>query len=456
MSKTDNLFNEFDSVSLSEWEAKITKDLKGKSISELEYDHANAISLIPYYSKENSKNYNEIVERNTAKPNSKTNVWNMDSFIVVTTEKEANKQAIKALAEGANSLTFLGEVNDLDALLKDIMIEIISVDFITPKASDFAVKLKKLCLDRSITFIDQEGSITFDFLGNLARTGKWYSSKENVIKELDKTMSQNIESDLNSITASNSYYQKSGATTIQQIGIALAHGVEYINLLNDNFTGEELANNIQFHFAIGGNYFGEIAKLRAFRLLWAKVLTAFDSPVTNTKINAVTSTLFWSDKQTKNNMLRATSSAMSAVIGGCDSLTIEPFDTVDSKKEKFSGRIATNVQLILKEESYFDKVVDPAKGSYFIENLTEEIAEKGWSFFQEIETKGGYIKALEAGFIQEKVEESANKLMAAYNDGKINVVGVNKYSTEDRTATLSRANQPEMNEIRSLSFLHLS
>jgi methylmalonyl-CoA mutase len=456
MSKTDSLFNEFDPVSLKEWEAKIEKDLKGKSISELEYTHANTISLIPYYNKENAKNYSQIAERNTAKPNSKTNAWNMDSFIIVTIEKEANTKAIKALSEGANSLTFLGEVNDLEALLENIMIEIISVNFINPKASEFAVKLKKLCLDRSITFIDQEGSITFDFLGNLARKGSWYSSKEEVVKELENTLNQNLESDLNSLTASNAYYQQSGATTVQQIGIALAHGVEYINLLNDKFSSEELAKNIQFHFAIGGNYFGEIAKLRAFRMLWAKVLTAFGAETTNTKINAVTSTLFWSNKQTKNNMLRATSSAMSAVIGGCDSLTIVPFDTVDSKKEIFSERVATNVQLILKEESYFDKVVDPSKGSYFIENLTEEIAEKGWSFFQEIETKGGYIKALEAGFIQEHVEQSADKLMAAYNEGKLNVVGVNKYSTEDREVTLSRYNQPEMNEIRSLSFLHLS
>ncbi len=456
MSKTDNLFSEFAPVSLSEWEAKIEKDLKGKSISELEYSHANTISLIPYYNKENAKNYVGISERNTAKPNSKTNAWNIDSFIVITTEKEANKQALKALSEGANSLTFLGEVEDLEVLLKGIMIEIISVDFINPKASDFAVKLKRLCLDRAITFIDQEGSLTFDFLGNFARKGKWYSSKAEVVSELENTITQNIESDLKSLTASNSYFQQSGATTVQQIGIALAHGVEYFNLLTDKFSAEQLANNIQFHFAIGENYFGEIAKLRTFRMLWAKVLTAFGAEKSDTKINTVTSTLFWSDKQTKNNMLRATSSAMSAVIGGCDSLTIVPFDVVDSEKEIFSERVATNVQLILKEESYFDKVVDPAKGSYFIENLTEEIAEKGWAFFQEIEKKGGYIKALEAGFIQEKIEESADKLMEAYNNGKLNLVGVNKYATEDRVVKLTRANQPEMNEIRSLSFLHLS
>jgi methylmalonyl-CoA mutase len=455
MSKNENLFNEFSPISFKEWEAKIEKDLKGKSISELEYTHANTIRLVPYYNKENAKNYTEITERKTAKANSKTNNWNIDSLIVITNEEEANQQALKALSEGANSLTFLGKVTDLNKLLKNIMIEIISVDFITPNASEFSIKLKKLCLERSITFIDQEGSITFDFLGNFARTGKWYSSQEEVVKELENTMNQNLESDLNSLTASNSYYQQSGATTVQQLGIALAHGVEYLNLLSGKFSPEQLANNIQFHFAIGENYFGEIAKLRAFRMLWAKVLTAFGAETTDTKINTVTSTLFWGDKQTKNNMLRATSSAMSAVLGGCNSLTIVPFDSVDAKKEPFANRIATNVQLILKEESYFDKVVDPAKGSYFIENLTEEIAEKGWEFFQEIESRGGYIQALEAGFIQEKVEESADILIEAYKRGKLNLVGINKYTTEDREVKLTRTNQPEMNEIRSLSFLHL-
>ena len=454
MSKKENLFEEFSPISLKEWEEKIEKDLKGKPLSILEYTHANSIELIPYFNQENSKNYSESANR-TLK-NSRTNEWNINALIEIENEKEANEKALKALSQGANSLFFIGELKNLEVLLSDIMIEIIAVNFITPNPSQLAIELKKLCLDRSITFIDQEGSITFDYLGNFAKKGRWLATQDEVLTELENIVNTTIESDLIALTASNYYFQQCGADIVQQVGIALAHGVEYINLLNKKFTSDEIANTLQFEFAIGENYLGEIAKLRAFRLLWNKVLAAFEVFDCSTIINGTTSPLFWSNKQPKNNMLRATSSAMSAIIGGCDSLTVLPFDLMDSKKESFAERVANNIQLILKEESYFDKVTDPAKGSYYIENLTEEIAERAWEFFQEIERKGGYIKALEANYIQGEIEKSADQLMEKYNAKEITLVGVNKYETEDRQVTLKRKNEPEMNEIRSLSFLHLA
>lgn len=455
MSKKQQLFEEFSSVSLQQWEEKIVKDLKGKSISELEWKHSNLIDLIPNYNKENSKN-SPAQKELSSKENKSSNDWNMSAFIVITNEKEANKEALKSLSEGVNSLTFVGEINDIETLLKDIMIEIISIDYITPKTSDFVIKLKTLCSSRNINFDELRGSVSFDYLGNFARKGNWFSSLEEISTELSTHLETNKSTSLNSLTASNSYFQQSGANTIQQLGIALAQGVEYFHLLNSSNTNHEIANNLQFHFGIGGNYFAEIAKIRAFRVLWNKILTAFETSVDKLTINAVTSSLMWSDKQPKNNMLRATSSAMSAIIGGCDSLTVSPFDSVDSHKESFSERIATNLQLILKEESYLDKVVDPSKGSYFIENLTAELAEKSWLFFQEIEKNGGYIKALESGFIQNEIEKSANQLIEEYNSGKLNLVGVNKYETEERKVILQKvANVNEKTTITPLTFLQI-
>lgn len=456
MSKANNLFEEFSSVSLKEWEEKIVKDLKGKSISELEWTQADGIPLIPYFNKENSSNYEGSENTTKSKPNANTNSWNINSFIPVTNDQGANQKALKALSEGANSLTFMGEVASLEVLLKDIMIEIISVDFITPNPVKLSLELKKLCLDRAITFVDIEGSITFDFLGNYAKKGKWYSDKSEVINIMKDLMTSNIESDLRSLTASNSYFQHAGATISQQIGIALSQGVEYFNLLNNSFSADELAENIQFEFAIGSNYFMEIAKLRAFRMCWSQVLKTFGSTIESTKINTTTSTLLWSDKQAKNNLLRATSSAMSAVLGGCDSLTVVPYDVIGEEKSSFSQRIATNVQLILKEESYFDKVVDPSNGSYFIEHLTEELAKKSWAFFQEIENNGGYIASLELNFIQEKLYESSGKLIEAFNTGKITSVGVNKYHSAPNSILLTRKNESQKEEIHTLSFLHLN
>jgi len=455
MSKKEQLFEEFSSVSLKKWEEKIVKDLKGTSISELEWKHSNLIDLIPNYNKENSKN--SLAQKEfSSKENKSSNDWNTSSFILVSTEKEANKKALTALSTGVNSLTFVGEINDINALLKNIMIEIISIDYITPKTSGFTKKLKSLCAERNLNFDELNGSISFDYLGNFARKGNWYSSLEEISKEFSSHLEVNKNSSLNSLTASNSYFQQSGANTVQQLGIALAHGTEYFNLLNTTHSNKDIAANLQFHFGIGGNYFAEIAKIRAFRVLWKMVLSAFETSTEKVTINAVTSSLLWSDKQPKNNMLRATSSAMSAVIGGCDSLTITPFDSVDLHKEIFSERIASNVQLILKEESYLDKVVDPSKGSYFTENLTAELAEKGWSFFQEIEKNGGYIKALESGYIQSEIKKSADDLISAYNSGDLNLVGVNKYETEDRKVTLQRiAESNEKTAITPLTFLQI-
>lgn len=456
MSNNDQLFDEFSPVSLKQWAEKIERDMKGKSISDLEWKTPENITLIPYYNKENSKNYLNSNNDSKSKTDTQSNDWNINSFITVTTEKEANQIALKALAEGNNSLTFRGDNLNLPLLLEGIMIEIIAVHFITKNPVLLITDLKKLCLERSITFIDLEGSVAFDYLGNYARKGFWLSDEKTIKSDLLATFEIAREADLNTVCASNTYFEKSGATVAQQLGISLAHGTEYLNLLTPNYKPEEIARNMQFVFGIGSNYFLEIAKLRAFRMLWSKVLTAFGSDYTSTIVQASTSTLFWSNKQPKNNMLRATSSAMSAILGGCDSLTITPFDEVDENKEIFAERIATNVQLILKEESYFDKVVDPSKGSYFIEHLTEELAEKAWIFFQKIEEKGGYIEGLKSNFIQDEVYQSGEKLIDNYNSGKLTLVGVNKYSTEDKKVSMKRETEQILKDNKTLSFLHIN
>ncbi len=455
MSKTEATFEEFSGVSLKQWEEKISKDLKGKSISELEWTNQDNISLVPYINKENSKNYKDVDSGLKSKPNSKSNEWTINKFIKITTEEEANKLAVKSLSEGVNSITFRGDDINLEILLKDIMIEIIAVHFIVRNPMKLITDLKKLCLDRAITFIDLDSSIAFDYLGNYARKGTWLTSKEQITADLISTFEATKDADVKTICANSSYFQSSGATVSQQIAISLAQGTEYLNLMTPHFEVDELAKKMQFAMAIGNNYFLEIAKLRTFRMLWANVLKAFGATETSTTIHTTTSTLFWSDKQPKNNMLRATSQAMSAILGGCDMLTISTFDTVSEDKKSYSERIAANVQLILKEESYFDKVVDPANGSYFIENLTEELAEKSWSIFQDIEKQGGYIKALESNYLQEKVYQSGEKLMELYNQGKLTLVGVNKYETDDRAVSMKRISEPKMVDNNTLSFLHI-
>jgi methylmalonyl-CoA mutase len=208
-------------------------------------------------------------------------------------------------------------------------------------------------------------------------------------------------------------------------------GCEYMTQLTQRGIKSELAaSKIGFTFGTGSNYFPEIAKLRAARLLWSVVLNGFkpaDAEEIKMNIHCVTSEWNKTIYDPYVNLLRTQTEAMSAILGGTDSLTVEPFDTVFRQPDEFSERIARNQQLILKEEAYFDKVADPAAGSYYIENLTSLIAENAWKLFLEIEEKGGFLACLKSGFIQTKLSDSAKKRQNDVATRKISLLGTNQY-----------------------------
>jgi methylmalonyl-CoA mutase len=215
-------------------------------------------------------------------------------------------------------------------------------------------------------------------------------------------------------------------------------GSEYMTQLTERgISVENAASKIRFSFATGSNYFFEIAKLRAARLLWSVVMNAFNpSGKESAKMDIHCVTSEWNKTlyDPYVNMLRTQTEAMSAILGGTDSLTVEPFDKVFRKPDEFSERIARNQQLILREEAYFDKVADPGAGSYYIENLTSLIAESSWKLFLEIEEKDGFLASLESGFIQKKVSESANRRKAGIASGKETLLGTNKFPDKNEKA----------------------
>ncbi|UCG28563.1 MAG: methylmalonyl-CoA mutase small subunit, partial [Bacteroidales bacterium] len=187
---------------------------------------------------------------------------------------------------------------------------------------------------------------------------------------------------------------------------------------------------IQFNFAVGSNYFMEIAKIRAARLLWSKIVEAYKPAKTEsckTFVNTVTSDWNKTAYDPYVNLLRTTTEAMSAILGGTDSLTIKPFDSIYKNPSPFSERLARNIQIILKEEAYFDKIVDPAAGSYYIENLTDSIAAEAWKVFLEIESAGGFLNALQNGTIQSEIEENARKRHQNISVRKKHFLGTNLY-----------------------------
>jgi methylmalonyl-CoA mutase len=247
------------------------------------------------------------------------------------------------------------------------------------------------------------------------------------------------------ICASSHAFHNAGATATQELAFTLASLVDTYDLLtNDGLALEQIVPKTMLSVSVGTSYFVEIAKLRAFRVLMNRLIAAFDSSSAfqplSYFIHAQTST-FYDAKATPNtNLLRATTEAMSAIIGGCDALTVHPYDTVLGQTEPtdndFSARIARNVSILLKEESYLDKVADPAAGSYYIETLTNSLVDAAWTLFLEVDKQGGFASALASGFVLASIEQAYQKKVEAIRNGKV-LVGVTKFRFDEKNGAAS-------------------
>jgi methylmalonyl-CoA mutase len=267
----------------------------------------------------------------------------------------------------------------------------------------------------------------------LAYSGSFYGKAEFPVADIKKLIELAKDTKkFKLIGVEAAHFQNAGATLVQELAYALSMGSEYLSQLADaGVKAEETAKRIQFKFAIGSNYFMEIAKLRAARLLWANIVKAFAPQATDEAYMTIHGeTADWNITVYDSyvNLLRSTTEAMSAAIAGVDSLTVQPFDSAYRTSDTFSERIARNQQIVLQDEAYFSKIVDPSAGSYFIENLTASIADSAWKLFLDIEDKGGYIAAMKGGFIQAQVEESAAKRLAAIASRKETLLGTNQYA----------------------------
>tara|TARA_B100000809_G_scaffold261472_1_gene310464 strand:+ start:1089 stop:2189 length:1101 start_codon:yes stop_codon:yes gene_type:complete len=352
------LFEDFDKVSHQDWIDKINTDLKGKDYQEtLVWNSEEGIAVQPFY------NGTGEISNTPLKSN---NDWEIRETVVLHNIEAANKNALLALKGGANSILFIGDINsqsEMDLLLKDIQSDIIELHFhnSNPKQTSSFITLNK-------------GSISNDTLEK--------TTDVDIEELVDLT---NSDTRFRTITVNSN----ANESIINELTQSLSKGVEYLNLLTDKGIDAQLiASKMQFTFGISTNYFFEIAKLRAARKLWQVILEQYKIQDTTMVIHSETSIEKSSVEDENFDILRNTTKAMSAIIGGCNSLTVRPHD---SEKLNFSNRIARNVQNILKEEAFFDKVINPADGSYYIEHLTEEIASKAWVSFQEMENKGGYI-----------------------------------------------------------------
>ncbi|UGS21765.1 methylmalonyl-CoA mutase subunit beta [Flavobacterium cyclinae] len=412
----NNLFSDFEAVSSKQWKQKIQYELKGADYNEtLVWESPEGIKVKPFYHNDDS----EVSEEVNLNPITPSKPFAIVQNIFVHDVRKSNARALETLQRGAESVRFTLE-NDsvsIEELMQNLPLENVNYYFHLPFLSnDFVSKINEFASKNKANIFIQN-----DPIGQLAKDGNWF---ENLEKDIEKLNTIASKSTVSFLTISSRIYQNAGANIVQQLAYALAQANEYFNRI------PAINQSITIEVAVGTNYFFEIAKLRALRLLFntlaAEYNHNFDCHIiaTPTKRNK---TLY----DYNVNMLRTTTECMSAILGGADAVANLAYDAIYHKDNEFGDRISRNQLLVLKHESYFDKVNNPADGAYYIETLTEQLAEKALELFKDIEKNGGLISQLIDGTIQRKINESAQKEQELFDSGKEVLLGTNKYPNKN-------------------------
>ena len=417
------LFEDFDEVSAKQWKQRIQYDLKGADYNEtLVWKSPEGVHVKPFYHEDD---FTEDFPSIPGQPKS----WKIAQKIFIDDEKIARNIALDAIERGAQAIIFTAaEEFDMKSLFKDFPFETTSVYFnLTFLSEAFYSMLIQY-------FSNKEATVYYniDLIGNLARTGNWFHNMKKDHEILDALFQKNSEENLLAVDAT--LYQNAGANIVQQLAYALAHANEYLNHLcqpeRSRRPDEVQDLNMTFQLATGHNYFFEIAKIRALRKLYAVLAKEYGVKET-CHIIATPSKRNKTLYDYNVNLLRSTTECMSAVLGGGDAVCNLPYDALYHKSNEFGERISRNQLLILKHESYFDTVGNPADGAYYIESLTDELAEKALQLFKEIEKSGGFLKQLKEGTIQKKIKESADKEQQLFDNGELKLLGTNYHPNKN-------------------------
>lgn len=438
----EKLFSEFPPVSTEQWLEKVTEDLKGGDFEKkLVWKTNEGFKVQPFYRAsdiEGLKSTDALPgEFPYLRGNKKSdNAWLVRQSIVVTDFKEANAKAVKLTEKGVDSFCFRIKGKDVNkenilTLINGINPEAIEINFCTCQKKSLALA-EIVMAEYAAKNYDAEkvqGSINFDAINSILSKGKEVENWKETAKALVETCAAFPK--IRPITVNALSLNNAGSYIFQELGYALAWGNEYMNTLTEmGISADAAAKAIKFNFGISSNYFMEIAKFRAARMLWANVVDAYGTDSECAKkmeLRATTSEWNQTVYDAYVNMLRVTTEAMSASIAGVDYLEVLPFDYSFRTPNEFSNRIARNVQSILKGESHFDKVVDPSAGSYYIETLTNSIANSAWALFRSVEEAGGYVAKFKEGFIQSEIKAVADKKDKNLAMRKDILLGSNQY-----------------------------
>lgn len=412
------LFTEFEPTTAAQWKEQLIKDLKGVDFETLVWKTNTGIEVQPFYTSEHQPAGH--------KPLFRSSDWAICEYIHVNDEKTANAQAINALQNGASGLVFtIGKSLDYAALVKGISLEHIYSLFVANEKS---------VADELRAFLNSVRAGTTCFV------------------EYDPVLEGTPQFDAGqqAICINTTLYQEAGANTVNELACSIAQLNEYLHA-----AGNDLAsvNTIHINLSVGGDFFMEIAKLRALRKLAGFLLAQYNSKA-DIHLHAQTTSVNKSSIDRYNNMLRSTTEAMSASIGGANSILVLPFDVEFNARNDFSSRMARNQQLILKDESYLNIVADISAGSYYIETLTENLCQKAWEGFKVIESKGGLVAGLHSNYIPELIARDAEALIQQFKEGKLVLVGINKF--QDKNETPASVEIPARKISGGIRAIHLS
>ncbi len=444
----EKLFGQFPPISTAEWKDKVIADLKGADFDKkLVWRTNEGFNVQPMYRAE------DIVGLKTTdslpgeypyvRGTKCDNEWLIRQDIFVENPQEANRKALDLLNKGITSLGFqIGRdqitPESLASLLNGINAEKVELNFISciKNASKIGEELSSYFKKQGIDLQKVKGSIGFDPFKRILKHGrdfpKYADMAEQVINSVSELPGYRV------LMADAFMLNNAGSYITQELGFALAWGNEWLSVLTDKgLSVDKVANRIKFNFGISSNYFMEMAKFRAARMLWAQIVSAYKPNcdcASKIEMHAQTSRFNMTIYDAHVNLLRSQTETMSAALAGVNSITVTPFDITYKQPDEFSERIARNQQLLLKEESRFNKIVDPAGGSYYIETLTASIAEEAWKLFLEVEDAGGFYAALRSGFVQNTVNAAAEYRRTAIARRKEILLGTNQYPNIHETA----------------------
>ena len=438
----EKLFSEFQAPTTQEWLDKIEVDLKGADFQKrLVWRTNEGFNVQPFYRREDLKDLKAVDSLPGEFPfvrGNKTdnNLWFVRQDIDAEDAKAANAKALDILNKGVDSLGFKipgGNVSKetIATLLEGILPQYVELNFQT--CQRHCVELAEILVayfkEKGYPMADLKGSINFDPISKILCKGKDTSAALQFAKPLIEALKE--LPGYKCINVNSAALNNAGAYIYQELGYALAWGAEYLNILTEaGVEATEAAKRIKFNMGVSENYFMEIAKFRAARMLWAQIVKQYDPKcdcACQMHVCAYTSEYNQTLFDSYVNLLRSQTETMSAAIANVDSIVVTPFDKPYETPTEFAERIARNQQLLLKEEAHFDKLVDVAGGSYTIEHLTDAIAKEGWKLFLAVEEAGGFLAEALKGNIVNAVNASNDKRHADAARRKEFILGTNQF-----------------------------